>query len=218
MATIDLAPTADGDHVDWTQNGGSSKWENMSDGNDGQEIYEVTVGHKQSFFVENLPGAAWGGSITSLKTYIRNEYITNGTMEVFGRLNNSDGSMVAVPSTSSYVWRVTDVLPRPGGGTWTVPEVNGDFEIGVRHASLTQSRVTEYYGRVEYVPGAGGYVALIVGVLGPVLGANIMLAQMPDLVQAFNHARTQHQLQLCEAGQIYNDIKGEKQRRYLWLR
>jgi len=213
---VDLAPTADGDHVAWGKSaGGPSKWENMSDDVDVNCILTGGGGLMQSFFVENLPGGAF--AVTSLKTYGRVKTSAAGRCWSAGRLGNVDGVTVDYGALGGgYAWFESALLEKPGAGTgdWLVADINGDFEIYVWKGGADSTSVTEFYARVAYTVAPGGWACMLLSVLGPVFGAGILLSQMPDLIRVFNRATRKHLIEGCEAVALFNDIRAEKFRRY----
>jgi len=169
MPTDTLLANADGDHTDFTPSAGD-RYDCVSDSLDGTYITSATPGHEGSFFYPDAPKAAVG--VVSVKAGYR-AYWSGGTqadVKMFARLANVDGTKDASQQlTNSAAEYVSGALARPGGGDWSVADVNGDFEVGVYLNNTTggsSCRVTELRWLLKYTT-VGGWHSIVVGILGP---------------------------------------------------
>jgi hypothetical protein len=85
---------------------------------------------------------------------------------------------------TSYRTKIDSAFPRPGGGSWGTGDIvagNLQHLLGVQPDSLVKFRVTSVWADLDFEPppaGTGGYLAMFLQVLGPVLGAAILLHEV----------------------------------------
>ena len=221
MPITTLDPTSAGTYTQWTEVGGVRSTL-VSDNNDATYIRGVASALRDSYQMDNLPAAAAGGGvIRSVKSRNRGKYIPGCLGHyIFVRLDGTDGSNLTIGMTDSWAWWVSATHSRPGGGSWTVANVNA-VEAGVRARTVTDSGDTycsEIELQVNWSPATSGWRCLVVCFLGPVLGAGLQLSDMPALISAFNRAtRGKHIIHSHEALTMFNDLRANPHRHHLFL-
>jgi hypothetical protein len=171
--TFNIRPAAGGtvSYDTWTLGAGSSKWAAVDPGNplahDDDTSYvsktDPTTG-RQTFFLGTRPGMF---TVSEVKIYVRGKNINNYTgsqaVDAFARRAGTDGSSVTFTGLGDAVGLYTEgsaALPRPGGGVWTVADLNdSSLEIGVNLATwvggdpgVHEFRVTSIWLQVTYTP------------------------------------------------------------------
>jgi len=218
MASQIIEPTSQGNYDQWGQDGGGTKWDALTDSNDATRLKTQTTNHRTSFVYENLTIVS-GSEIVSVKSNLRAENGGgSGTLSAMARLAAADAESATETLAIGYQDFLTAVIPRPGGGTWVIADVdNSEFGLFANNVpgGPTTHRVSEQNIEVSYSPPPGAWACML-GILGPVLGANLLLAQMPDLIATFNHAtRGKHLIHSHEAVEMYKDLRADPHRRYL---
>jgi hypothetical protein len=76
----------------------------------------------------------------------------------------------------------TSVHPlAPGGGGWTPVNINASELLCQMDAVGTTMKLIKYWASGNYLVGGGGFAFLVVGLIGALLGANLVLADMPGI-------------------------------------
>jgi hypothetical protein len=109
-----------------------------------------------------------------------------------GRLNNGvahDTFAIIIPVDFTYYDSTSVRATAPGGAGWTVPLVNS-LEAGVQGVSTGGSYYcTKLFATGMYNTAGGGFAFLIVSLIGAMLGANLLLADMPAIAREVACAR-----------------------------
>jgi len=216
IATID--PDGAGFHVEWAKVGAAAtKWESVNDDNDTTYISVGNQDESESCTFAALEAVV--GTIVSVKTRARAQKTGDFTYRSFARLSGADGAFTAEQAiVGGWAWYISAAIPRPGGGFWTKTDVDSAelcVDSGLTGTAGTV-HVAELEGYIDYRPVTGGWSCLVSSFLGPVLGAGLLLSQMPDLIQACNRAaQGKHLIHGSEAAQLYDDLQANKHRRYL---
>lgn len=135
-----LSPTADGTYEEWTLSAGSDAFDLVDDAanaidGDTTHISSGTLDQRATFVTSNS-SAPTGGSVVAVVITCYCKKTDGGSNLVAGmaRLSGTDsvGTNFDVPGT--YAFRQSYMYEKPGGGAWTVADVN-DAELGVKKTS-----------------------------------------------------------------------------------
>jgi hypothetical protein len=130
-----LRPTADGNYTEWTPNTGTDHFALVDDASnsiDGDATYNSssTIGNRDTFIFENSAGPV-GAAVKVVCYTMYCEKTTGGSNAVKGlaRLAATDALGTETQIPSPYGFRQSFATVKPGGGSWTVQDVN-DAEFG----------------------------------------------------------------------------------------
>ncbi len=133
MPTVILRPSTAGTNEDWSPGGGANAGLTGDDA-DGTTVNVSFEQQKDSHALDNMPADA--RAIDSVTAFVRASGSASGSpqISIFSLLSGTDQStgnftLLAALNTFSVA------LPRPGGGAWTVTNIN-DVEVGYEATSI----------------------------------------------------------------------------------
>lgn len=190
--TTTLTASDTGAFDNWTLGAGGSKAAAVDppDDDDNTYIEESTNGERQAFVTDDLPTEAFRVTTHTLVRRIRRTGGTAAASIGFLRLSavNTD-SGTALHGTAYGATSNVD-LAKPGGGTYSDPADVNATQIGVAlDSGDSPIRCTTLKWDVTWEHAAGGLVFLIGSLIGPALGAAVLLREIPGLA-AFLHQVT----------------------------
>ncbi|OFX02423.1 MAG: hypothetical protein A3E78_01970 [Alphaproteobacteria bacterium RIFCSPHIGHO2_12_FULL_63_12] len=197
MPTNTLIPTANGADTAWSLGAGASKWQACITPDDADTTYILSTTNLQrmSFVLGNLPAEAVAVRSHTLTRRARKAVGAAGdTVNSFLLLSGSYTHGSAVNPAGSYTDYESADLARPGGGLWSVADVNA-AEAGVRYNGTggDENRVTTLKWAVEWSAEEGGWASFVGGIVGPVVGAALLLhdiARLAAMIRQKTHGRT----------------------------
>lgn len=187
MPVVSLLPTVVGAYDAWTLGAGASK-PIACQSNDGDGSYitsDHVVTRNQTFAMDDLPSDAVG--VTTVD-HVRSRRATSATVfndAYMVRLSGVDQVGTATSPGTGYVITTEPAIGRPGGGAWSVADVNA-LEAGgqsVTSGDPNEKRYSLVRLDVTYVPAAGGFCDFIGSLIGPTV-AGLMLREMPHVARA----------------------------------
>ncbi len=205
----------------WTPLGGARPTI-VIDSNDATLLQVQNADLIDALTLDNPPSAANGGIVdqASVKSRLRAKTYAGGNpFFTFPRLGGVNSANKTVTPILTWAWYISAVHSRPGGGDWTVVDL-ATTELCIKAGNPIGNwlDVSEAGLVFFYTPASSGWSSLVVGLLGSVLGTGLLLAQMPDLIDACNHAaRGKTIIHSHETVEMYNDLKADPHRSYLWL-
>lgn len=135
-----LSPTADGNYEEWALSAGSDSFALIDDAAgaiDGDATY-ISSGtlDQRSTFVTSNSVAPTGGAVVAVVVTMYCKKDDGGSNLVAGmaRLAGTDGVGTNADVPGTYAFRQSFIYEKPGGGAWTVADVN-DAEFGVKKTS-----------------------------------------------------------------------------------
>jgi len=169
--TLKLACASIGTHDAWALAAGASKVIAVAEPDDDgtTRINTSTLNAKQSFNLDNLPGGA--SAIVSVTTVARfNETAASATtMRAFLLL--AGATVNGATRNPGGAWTTySEEIAKPGGGTWSVADVNA-LEVGCEEVadSVESAQCTTLYVEVVYDSADSGFILFITSLLPPVL-------------------------------------------------
>lgn len=125
-----LRPTADGNYEEWTLSTGSDSFALVDDANnaidgDATMVSSSTVGHRDTFEFEDSAGPT-GAAVKVVCYTMYCAKTTGGSNAVKGlaRLAGVDALGTETQVPNPYAFRQSFSTTKPGGGSWTVDDVN----------------------------------------------------------------------------------------------
>lgn len=170
MPTDTLKPAGTGTYgpSNWNPSGAATRWECIL-ANDAAVIFAPAPGSVSylSVLMDNLDSTAGGvtGDPTHLSDYVR---FSNATLSHGLRLNATNSLVANLVSASGT--KGPDAISRPGGGKWSVADVNAAEIVEYRDAT-GDVRVDYSWVDVTWTKAAGGCVEGIFNLILPWLGA-----------------------------------------------
>lgn len=164
----------------WTLGAGANKQAAVQ-ANDGDTsyIYDTGSSNTQTFLMDDLPSYAKlviGEPIVVLTA----RYFSGTSRNIKGRLkfpSAASADATAQAMTNSYA-SYAFTPGRPGGGSWSVADVNNVGAGCINGTGDADGRVTMIQMQVEYKTGGGNMAYLMAEFLGPVLGAALTLRDL----------------------------------------
>lgn len=164
-AVADLVPTGEGTDTAWELNGGGSKTAAVADDSDATTVRPTANGGltAQTFLFTPIANAVDTAPVASVRLVYRVYHQTGGS--VFYPRVRLSGIVLDLETPDKYFDTGTagyhDVeveLPRPGGGPWTVSDVNsaefgGRFNWSSQAPEIPRMRVRVAYASTVSVPG-----------------------------------------------------------------
>lgn len=169
MPIFTLAAAAVGYSDQWSVTGGGANKVTATATKDGTTSYiSETVNNRiQAFTLEDLPGNV--ARINSVKV-TANGRSTPAATDSFGlgvRLSATNSAAPAITLTTAFADYTTAAIARPGGGSWTVPDVNALEMFAISNIAGGNTLQISYMAAVidaEY--GGGGFAFLVGGLVG----------------------------------------------------
>jgi hypothetical protein len=196
MPAFTLTPASAGNYTQWALGAGPSKVAAVTDASDVTYILgDQNSTLIESFVVNDLPADA--GSVVAPVVWSYRQTYTGDpvTNSALFRYNSTDSYLsAAVTGPSSLSNQTVNFTDEPGGsGGWSVAGVNG-VELGVRTVTGNNdfTYVYELSATGNYLLGNGGF-AFLINLVGPLIGAGLMLKELPRLaleVQKLEPARS----------------------------
>jgi hypothetical protein len=160
--SVTRRPNADGTYdSDWGLSAGATQWqlvdEAVSD-DDGTYVYEASNNQRFSCVFPTTPAVPTGATDISVAVYYNSKKqgaIGDPETTPFLRFSATNlGGNEDVLTTSYVVY--PDTIGKPGGGSWTVAEINGTaWEAGVNKTSPSgTARCTQLWVVISYTPAA----------------------------------------------------------------
>lgn len=163
-AAVTIEPDGVGTNDQWTQNGGSSKADAVSDDEADcavsyTSISTTTVGHLQDFTLGN-PSIAADATINSVTFTFQADRVgaaSTPQMRIIAVLsgNTTNGTARTIGTSNCTEW--SESLTRPGGGSWTVSDLN-DLQVRMQYISTLSGTPTMHCIKIsvtiDYTPAA----------------------------------------------------------------
>lgn len=171
MPTVTLYPRAVGCNSAWTVGAGSRPTCVATNDGDGSYIFTNTSARIDSYILDLLPAAAV--TVSQVDVHFVGRYGSGApapTIAVYQALTGCATSNEGASQTmgAGYADYVATNTTRPGGGAWSVADVNG-ASFGVKYTGLTgdgQGLVTQIYANVTYATAAptapSGLIATVI--------------------------------------------------------
>ncbi len=166
MPVVTIACTGIGYLNQWTLTGAADKMAAVATADSGtSHISEATNSDVQAFTMEDLPGQA--SRINSVKVSHQSRATPAiDTVAVGVRLNATNVS-ANLALTTSFASYTSASLARPGGGTWTVPDVNSmEVFVGAVLSGANTLQVSYLVGTIDIEYAGGGFALLVSGLAG----------------------------------------------------
>jgi len=194
VANLAMADITGVPYDQWTRTGGASKVDAMNtDDGDTSYLAPTAGGQLQCF---NVAWPADIAGVNSIKNAAKMSATDAGLHGIIGVRNGSGHTVYDTGGSmsGSYVLYTSTALSRPGGGSWTPTDcANGVtyYELGFTTGGAGQLRCTYGYLILDYLA-TGGFMVLLTSFLLPLIGAGLMLSDMPGLNREL--ARRSHSL------------------------
>ena len=133
-----------------SRSGCSSNWECLSDGSDSTYVHPSAIASYQTD-TYSLADAVLPGFVDIIRVDVHTRRRSDGYSVRHGlRLNGSD-SKKSMSSTNSVPITYTDTITRPGGGAWTLADLE-DLQVylSARNQSGSSTRVYDVFVRVHH--------------------------------------------------------------------
>lgn len=219
MAVFDMLPSAQGSYNNWTLGAGSTKTNAVRPPDDDDTSYVTTTDENSldSYTVNDKPGGLV--SVNGVNAIVRakrdNADPAAGGCNMFSAFGASVGGSTGFTTTTSYTTFTTTSIGRPGGGSWTVADI-ADSTLGIAfyrnegNPSGTGNtiRVTTAYLQVDAVVAAGGFAFLLASLIPGLLGAHILLQEIPEIAREVSKRKTH--IQAHEYLQTWRDLRDAK--------
>jgi hypothetical protein len=195
MPLITLNPNANSGVYDaWTLLGAAgTKQAALADTTDGNYIWHAAnAAGFDTVKMESLPSTAVDINSVAGRWRLGRQAAGAGLRGLFV---NSSGGVAVYATGESFAnafpanWTnigYTNIPTAPGGGAWTVADVN-DIEMGIGQdgsgGAGNRSHCTKMELRVDYVPAAGGFAFLIAQYILPLLGSAIPFSAMREIAR-----------------------------------
>lgn len=177
----------------------------------------------QSFTATDPPGWIVGLATTTVNVEARWQSNNAGTWLVNGgaRLSGTNSHATAWSRSATGWFTELQAVTRPGGGNWTFSDLPG-VEVLFRPNDCTgmgiQNKVTSVWLSYDGTPAPTGWLSVMAEILGPVIGAGLLLGEIPKLIRAFNRAaRGRYIIHGHEALDLYRGLRDHPHRRYCFL-
>jgi len=180
MPAFTLQATAVGGDNAW--NGTGAKWDDVSDVNDATYIWTNVNDAKQSFVTQDLPGGA-ENIVGDVTFHVRQKDAINtaDTTNPYWLYGGVREYAAAIDSPAGAFQDYVRTLATFNGGPFSVPIINGG-QMGMRrNGNINDIQVAKLYFTGEYSLAAGTFAFLIGSLVGAMLGANLMMADMPGI-------------------------------------
>jgi len=223
MPAFQINPTAEGFYTGWTNAGGATKVISVTDAVDGNYIHDAGGIAYQTFVLEDLPteAVAIEGDVVGFERS-RTAGTPDDPIRIRLRYSGTDADSTNISNTTSFTDYTKNFGTAPGAVPWT-PTILNATEGGVvtlAAAFAQQNRCTRFYLYGNYTPAGGGFAFLVVGLVGGLLGASLMLADMPGIARAVAQARVPGVgvsiIQPHEYQRALDELKSHPFRRYSW--
>jgi len=187
MAIRNLLPTAIGTYNSWTLENGASKPAAVDPGDppshddDASNLSVTASGVKQGFTLGNKPTAGEMASVNGVNWLARAK--ASGSSPVTARwiLSAVEVSGGSQALGTTYTDLSLTGIARPGGGNWTPSDIlDSSLEVIIQSAGASPGtqRCTSLWMQVDYNVPAGGFVFMLLSLLGPVFGAGVLLREV----------------------------------------
>jgi len=157
--SVTRRPNADGNYVEWGFSTGTSSYslvdEAISDDDD-TYIYTLDADRFSCTFPTTpaVPSGATNISVTVHYNSKKSGVVGSPAFTPFLRFSSTDNDGSAQSLTTSYV-EYSEAISKPGGGDWTVAEINGLlWEAGGLHNGSGTNRCTQLWVVISYTPAA----------------------------------------------------------------
>lgn len=187
MALRNLLPTAIGTFDQWTLENGASKAAAVNPGDPpshDDDTSNLSVGAssvKQGFTLTNKPTAGEMGSVNSVNWLARARSTASQNITARWILSATEVSGGTLALGTGYTNVSLSAIARPGGGSWTPSDIlDSSLEVIIQSSggiSGTQ-RCTSLWMQVDYNVPSGGFVFMLLELLGPVFGAGLLLHEV----------------------------------------
>ena len=174
-------------HAAWNKVGAGTAHGCLStDDADTTYIWADTTPQYQDVKTSLWPSAI--GLVNSIKVTAKIRDATDPVSVDAGIENAGGATTNNFVTTGGYVLETTAALARPGGGIWTAADCARDttwWHIKCVNGANPDRmpRCTYGYIILDYTPRGGGFAFLIVSLVGAMLGANLMLSDMPGIAR-----------------------------------
>jgi len=224
MPVLNLRPVSVGTYnMTISTFGAGTKWEAVDPGpdpivhTDGSGIAwgSGTSGFIDSFNLQDLPGSATQVDSVTMTARVANTDVSPTTLVVFTRLSGVNSGIQNISKAAgSGLTNETKTADRPGGGTFSVADVNG-LEIAIYNTSdpsVSAVICTSYWATVEYKVAGGDFAYLILSMLPGMIGAGLSIL---DFTRMLSMIRRRHLtvFTVNEITQAFAELKAHKYRR-----
>lgn len=193
MPNFQLEATANGVNNAWTASAGN-KWDCVADSDDGTyiQITGVSSPARQSFVTQDLPSEA--SSIVGSVTFNARGKDGTATADlIYSHFRYSGANYEDATGwnfTTSVAAYTRAWATGPGAAAWT-PTLLNACEMGVyREGNTNTVQVAKLNITGEYSVSAGNFAYLICSLVGGLLGAQLMLSDIPGIArEVWNNPR-----------------------------
>lgn len=180
-----------------------------------------SAGNQESYTV-TAAGTPAIGTINSLSLKTRDNDSAGQTLRRFVRVGGTDGVNHDTVVGSSGTYTNRSVTPLKSGSVAVLPAdilwSSTNFQMAAGMPAGVNLALTSLWMELDYAPPSGGWESVIVHFLGPVLGAALLLSDMPRLIAAYNRAaRGECVIHGREAVELYRDLRANRYPRHFLL-
>jgi len=158
--SVTRRPSAEGNYDgNWIVSTGTDQWamiDEATSDDDGTYIYSESANRFSCTFPTTpaVPSGATDISVTVHYISKKSGALGSPAFTPFLRFSSTDNDGSAQSLTTSYV-EYSEAISKPGGGDWTVAEVNGiSWEAGGLHNGSGNNRCTQLWVVISYTPAA----------------------------------------------------------------
>ena len=189
MAIRNLLPTAIGTYNGWTLENGASKPAAVDPGDppshddDASNLSITASGVKQGFTLTNKPTAGEMATINGVNWLTRAKSTASQNITARWILSATEVSGGLQALGAGYTDVSLTGIARPGGGSWTPADIlDSSLEVIIHSSGAISGtqRCTSLWMQVDYNVPAGGFVFMLLSLLGPVFGAGVLLREVAE--------------------------------------
>lgn len=211
-----LEATATGFYNAWTLGAGANKVVAVNSPDDDTTSYvSATAGSgiAQTYVMQDLPSEA--GAVNTVTHRMRFQSFSDGSGNCIPKLRLSGTDLNGTNRSQGFgVWGTyTEALGRPGGGAWTVSDVNATEAGVVEGGGGGDVADTSMRLEVDYVPATGGFAFLVAQWLGPLSG--VLVSEIRALRDtAWTLSRGRLWIKRSELATAWSELRDARWRRY----